>query len=98
MPKPAIVTKHNLIDYLADETGMTKAAAARAVDAIIQKTTDTLSKGGAVQIMGFGTFGVSQRTARQGTNPSTGKKMEIPARNTPKFTAGTSLKRAVNAA
>jgi DNA-binding protein HU-beta len=90
------MNKSDLVDALAEATGMTKADAGRAVDAIFSPDTGivakTLKKGGRVQITGFGTFEAKQRKARTGRNPRTGQTIRISATKTPAFRAGKGLK------
>lgn len=94
------MNKSELVDALADQTGMTKADAARAVDALF--STDggiiakVLKKGDRVQITGFGTFEAKMRKARTGRNPRTGAEIKIAAARAPGFRAGKGLKDAVN--
>ena len=89
------MTKAELISKVANEAKITKAAAAKAVDAITETITKDLKKGGRITLTGFGTFSVSNRKARTGRNPQTGQEIKIPAGKTPKFTAGKALKEAV---
>ena len=89
------MTKAELISKVANEAKITKAAAAKAVDAITETITKDLKKGGRTTLTGFGTFSVSNRKARTGRNPRTGQEIKIPAGKTPKFTAGKALKEAV---
>jgi len=90
------MNKSDLVDALADATGMTKADAGRAVDALFSPDggviAKTLKKGGRVQITGFGTFEAKQRKARTGRNPRTGQTIKIAATKTPAFRAGKGLK------
>ncbi len=90
------MNKSDLVDALADSTGMTKADAGRAVDALFSPDSGiiakTLKKGGRVQITGFGTFEAKQRKARTGRNPRTGETIKIAATKTPAFRAGKGLK------
>ena len=90
------MNKSDLVDALADSTGMTKADAGRAVDALFSPDggiiAKTLKKGGRVQITGFGTFEAKQRKARTGRNPRTGQTIKIAATKTPSFRAGKGLK------
>ncbi len=94
------MNKSELVDALADQTGMTKADATRAVDALF--STDggilakVLKKGDRVQITGFGTFEAKMRKARTGRNPRTGEEIKIAAARAPSFRAGKGLKDAVN--
>ncbi len=90
------MNKSELVNAIATSTGLTKAAAGRAVDATTAAITNTLKKGEAVTLVGFGTFKVSQRAARNGRNPRTGIDIHIAARKAPGFTAGKTLKDAVN--
>jgi DNA-binding protein HU-beta len=90
------MNKSDLVDALASSTGMTKADAARAVDALFAPAGGIISKslkgGGRVQITGFGTFEAKQRKARTGRNPRTGQTIKIAATKTPSFRAGKGLK------
>ena len=90
------MNKGHLIDAVASAANMSKADAGRAVDAVVSSVTSTLSNGGSVSLVGFGTFSVSARAARMGRNPQTGASIHIPACNVPKFKAGKGLKDAVN--
>ncbi len=90
------MNKGDLIDKIAAEAGITKSQAGTAVDSFINSVTATLKKGGKVTLVGFGSFGVSQRKARTGRNPQTGAEIKIAARKVAKFTAGAELKKAVN--
>jgi DNA-binding protein HU-beta len=94
------MNKSDLVDALADATGMTKADAARAVDALFSPDGGVISRalqgGKRVQITGFGTFESKHRKARQGRNPRTGQTIQIAASNTPAFRAGKGLKDAIN--
>jgi DNA-binding protein HU-beta len=89
------MNKAQLIDAIAAEAGLTKADAKKALDAFIKSTTDTLKGGGRVALVGFGSFGVSERSARTGRNPQTGKEITIPAKKVVKFKAGSELADAV---
>lgn len=94
------MNKSELVDALADHTGMTKADASRAIDAMFS-TDDgiiarAMKKGDRVQITGFGTFEAKRRKARTGRNPRTGESIKIAASNSPSFRAGKGLKDAVN--
>jgi len=90
------MNKGDLIDAVADETGLSKADAARAVDGVIGAITAALKAGNQVSLVGFGTFSVKARAARQGRNPRTGETIQIKASNVPGFKAGKALKDAVN--
>lgn len=90
------MNKNDLISIVADEVELTKADAARAVDAIFDAITAALKKGNEVRLVGFGTFLVAKRKATEGRNPRTGEVIKIPASKQPKFRAGKGLKDAVN--
>jgi DNA-binding protein HU-beta len=91
------MNRQELIDAVAASTGNSKAATGEAIEAALEAITDTLTKGEAVQLIGFGSFSTGQRAARTGRNPSTGQAIEIAAATTVKFTAGKAFKEAVNA-
>lgn len=88
--------KVELVEAVAEKTGLTKADATRSIDAVFDVITDALVKGDKVPLVGFGTFGVSKRAAREGRNPQTGATVKIAARNAVAFKAGSALKDAVN--
>ncbi|ABA58244.1 Histone-like DNA-binding protein [Nitrosococcus oceani ATCC 19707] len=90
------MNKSELIESVADAGNLTKAAAARAVDSVIEAVTDALRRGDQVTIVGFGTFSVRDRAARTGRNPQTGEEIKIKASKMPSFKAGKALKDAVN--
>lgn len=94
------MNKSELVDALADRTGMTKADAGRAIDALFGTDggilADALNEGTRVQITGFGTFEAKHRKARQGRNPRTGETIQIAASKTPSFRAGKGLKDYIN--
>lgn len=90
------MNKSELIETVAETGGLTKTAAARAVDCVINAVAGTLSRGDQVTIIGFGTFSVRNRAARAGRNPQTGEKIKIKASKIPSFKAGKALKDAVN--
>ncbi len=85
------MTKAELIDAMATGADITKAAAALALDAYVVAVTKELKKGGTVGLVGFGTFSVSKRKAREGRNPQTGTTIKIPAKKVVKFKAGKEL-------
>jgi DNA-binding protein HU-beta len=85
-----------LIAAVAERTGLTKADAGKAVEALVGTITDTLKQGDEIRIAGFGTFGVSERGERQGRNPQTGEAITIAASRAAKFTAGKAVKNALN--
>lgn len=90
------MNKNDLISAVADSAGMSKADAGKAVDGVLDSISSTLSGGGDVRLVGFGTFSVANRAATTGRNPRTGEAIQIPASKVPKFKAGKALKTAVN--
>lgn len=90
------MTKQELIDTLSDDVGLSKKDAGKAIDTIISTITKALKKGDKVQLVGFGTFEVRKRGAREGRNPQTGASIKIPARKSPAFKPGKALKDALN--
>jgi DNA-binding protein HU-beta len=90
------MNKGELIEAVAAAADLTKADATKAVEAVIDTVTRTLKKGDQVAIVGFGSFSVKSRAARQGRNPKTGAAIDIPATRVPGFKAGKALKDAVN--
>lgn len=90
------MNKGELIETVSTQSGLAKADATRAVDAVLDAVTDALKKGDSVALVGFGTFVVKARAARSGRNPRTGETIEIAASKTPGFKAGKALKDAVN--
>ena len=88
--------KVELVEAVAEETGLTKADATKAIDATFKAITNALANGDKVPIVGFGTFDVSERAAREGRNPRTGEPVTIAARKAVTFKAGSALKDAVN--
>ena len=90
------MNKAELIDAVAEGAELTKADAGRAVDAVIAAITKALKKGDTVTVVGFGTFAVRQRAAREGRNPRTGETIKVAASKAPGFKAGKALKDAVN--
>lgn len=89
------MTRSEFVDVVAETTGLDKKDAAAAVDAMLKTIEGTLADGGEVTFSGFGKFHVTDRSAREGVNPQTGERIQIPASKAPKFTAGTALKKAV---
>jgi DNA-binding protein HU-beta len=89
------VNKNELVDAVANSTGLKKQEAEKAVDAVFECITGELKKGSEVRLVGFGTFSVTERAASQGRNPRTGEPMPIPASKLPKFRAGKQLKDSV---
>lgn len=92
------MNRKELIDALASKTDCTKACADRTLAALIEVITATLKKGDNVALVGFGTFEVRKRAARNGRNPATGAALKIKASKAPAFKAGATLKAAVNGA
>ena len=90
------MTKNELIAAVADTAKLTKTSAASAVDATFDIITGALKRGDEVKLIGFGSFKVVKRAAREGRNPRTGAAVQIPASKAPKFAAGKGLKDAVN--
>ena len=89
------MNKSELIESIAKEAGISKAAAQKALDATTNAVTNALKKGDTVTLVGFGTFYVGERAERQGRNPKTGEPLTIAAAKTPKFRAGKALKDAL---
>jgi DNA-binding protein HU-beta len=85
------MNKAQLIDAMAEKAGLTKADAKKALDAFVCSTTDALKGGDRVALIGFGSFSVSERSARTGRNPQTGKEIKISAKKVVKFKAGAEL-------
>ncbi|WP_439107579.1 HU family DNA-binding protein [Congregibacter sp.] len=94
--KGTLVNKSDLIDAIASAADINKSDAGRALDAVVDSITDTLKRGDQVSLVGFGTFSVKHRAARDGRNPQTGETIKIKASNVPGFKAGKALKDAVN--
>lgn len=90
------MNKAQLIDAIAENSGLTKADSKKALDAFLKVTGDALQSGDRVSLVGFGSFSVSERSARIGRNPQTGKEISIPAKKVVKFKAGSELTDSVN--
>ena len=90
------MTKNDLISSVAADSGLSKADATKAVDAVFDSIEKSLKSGNEVRLVGFGTFSVADRKASTGRNPRTGESIQIPASKQPKFKAGKGLKEAVN--
>ena len=90
------MNKQELISAMAEKAGLTKADADKAVNAFVDTVKETLAKDDSIQLIGFGTFSVSERSARTGRNPQTGKEIQIAAKKVAKFKAGKALDEAVN--
>ena len=91
------MTKTELVAAVAEQAGLSRKDAEAAVKAFTDVVADALKNGDKIQLVGFGTFEVSERAAREGRNPKTGESMKIEACKTPKFKAGKALKDLVNA-
>jgi DNA-binding protein HU-beta len=96
MRNQTAMNKNDLIDAVAERTALAKSDAARAVEAVLGAITESLQKGEAVTLSGFGTFATKTRAARTGRNPRTGEAIQIAASNVPGFKAGKGLKDAVS--
>ncbi len=90
------MNKSELVALAAKQSDLPLSTSRKALQAIIDTISEALAKGDRVQLVGFGTFKVTERAAREGRNPQTGKAIQIPATKTPSFTAGAELKKAVN--
>jgi DNA-binding protein HU-beta len=90
------VNKNDLVNVVSDKAALSKADAAKAIDAVLDAITASLRNGTEVRLVGFGTFLVSSRAASTGRNPRTGEAISIPAAKLPKFKAGKGLKDALN--
>jgi len=90
------MNKAQLVDAIAAESKLTKVSAQKALEAFVSATTKALKKGDKVALVGFGTFSVAKRNARNGRNPQTGKPIKIAAKKVAKFSAGADLKKVVN--
>ena len=90
------MNKNDLAAIVAQATETSKAEAAKAVDVVLDTIAGALKNGDSVQLVGFGSFSVANRAARQGRNPGTGETIQIAASKQPKFKAGKALKNAVN--
>lgn len=89
------VNKSELINKVAEEINHTKVETKGVVECVFKNITDCLAKGDAVKLVGFGTFGIRKRAAREARNPRTGEKISLPAKSVPFFKAGTELKEKV---
>ena len=89
------MTKDELVAKAAQEAEIPKVKAAKVLESVINSITEALSNGDKVSLVGFGTFSVAKRAAREGRNPATGAPIQIPAANIPKFKPGKKLKDAV---
>jgi len=89
------MNKAELVEKVANQTGLTKRTSREAVDAMISAITDSLGREEKVTLIGFGTFQVRERKARKGRNPQTGETIQIPAKKVPKFSPGKGLREKV---
>lgn len=90
------MNKSELVDAMAVEAGISKASARKALDCFMGSVTNTLKSGGRVSLVGFGSWSVTKRAARDGRNPQTGATIKIAAKNVAKFKAGTDLTNSLN--
>ncbi len=90
------MNKSELVSEIAKRSDLPLATSRVVLQAITDAISDALAKGDRVQLVGFGTFKVTERASREGRNPQTGKVIQIPATKTPSFSAGAELKKAVN--
>lgn len=90
------MSKADIVDKIAKDAGISKAASEKAVNAFIEAVTNSLKKGQTVTLIGFGTFSVGKRAARTGRNPKTGATIKIKAKKVARFRPGAALKNAVN--
>lgn len=90
------MNKTELVEHIAHHSDISKAAATRTIESIVDAVKKTLKKGGTVSLVGFGTFAVSKRAARNGRNPRTGAAIKIKAAKVPKFRPGKALKDHLN--
>ena len=90
------MNRMELVAAIAEKSELSKKDAEKALKAFTDVVAEELKKGGQIQLVGFGTFKVSERAAREGRNPQTGETMQIKASKSPKFTAGKALKDALN--
>lgn len=90
------MNKTDLIDAVANDTGLSKADATKALESVVEQITRALKTGDKVTLVGFGTFAGTERAARKGRNPRTGEPIKIEASKGAKFTAGKELKAALN--
>jgi len=90
------MNKSQLVDAMAKDAGISKSAAKKALESFLNSVEGALKKGNKVSLIGFGTFSVQARKAREGRNPATGKTIKIPAKKVVKFKAGSGLADAVN--
>ncbi|MFY9313513.1 MAG: HU family DNA-binding protein [Tepidanaerobacteraceae bacterium] len=90
------MNKTELISVMAEKSGLTKKDSEKALNSFIEAVEEALVKGEKVQLVGFGTFEVRERSARKGRNPQTGEEIDIPAASVPAFKAGKALRESIN--
>jgi DNA-binding protein HU-beta len=90
------MNKAELIDAISNDAQITKGEAKKALESFVNNVTETLKKGGRISLVGFGSFSVSERSAREGINPQTKAKISIAAKKVAKFKAGSELSDAIN--
>ena len=90
------MNKGELVDAIANDAGLSKTDAGKAIEAFVTNVSGSLKKGNSIQLIGFGTFSISNRAARAGRNPQTGATIQIAAKRVAKFKAGAALSSAVN--
>lgn len=90
------MNKSDLINAMAEDAGITKAAAKKSLESFLENIQGSLKKGDRVSLVGFGSWSVTHRAAREGRNPQTGKTIQIAAKNVVKFKPGTELQNSVN--
>lgn len=90
------MNKSNLVDAMAADAGISKAAAKKSLESFLENVQGSLKNGDRVSLVGFGSWAVSKRAAREGRNPQTGKTIKIPAKNVVKFKPGSGLQKTVN--
>lgn len=90
------MNKQKLVSAVAEKAGISKVDAEKAINAFVETTKETLAKKESIQLIGFGTFSISERSARTGRNPQTGKEIQIAAKNVAKFKAGKALDESIN--
>jgi len=91
------INKTELARAVAEETGLSSGQAKEAIEATLDRIANELTRGNEISLSGFGKFGISERSARQGRNPQTGETMEIAATKVPRFQASSQLKQAIKA-
>ena len=90
------MNKQELVSAIAEKAGITKVDAEKVINAFVETTKETLAKKESIQLIGFGTFSISERSARTGRNPQTGKEIQIAAKNVAKFKTGKTLVESIN--